>query len=113
MDDIPGRAGGLEEGGEAARTFGFYRFGTARLMPLGTGLPARQQIFLQAVNQLSVLAMRCNDHAQFAGELQGLKHLGIIDAEEVFVREEDLKRRDAIAHDLAKLSLGLLVELTD
>ena len=71
---------------------GFDRFRTAGLMPLGSGLAVLNQLLLQsratssAFSQCAVMIT-----PSFLASVQGLIHLAIIYAEEVFVREKNLE----------------------
>ena len=57
--------------------------------------------------------MSRHDHAQLPRQGHRPVHLGIVDAEEVLVRKEDLEGADAIRYDLAKLAFGLVFKLRD
>src|SRR4051794_4716595 len=105
MDDVPRRAGVLQERGEARCPLSLDGLGPARLVPLGTGAALFNQRLLQARHQFGVLTMRCRDDAQLPGECDGLVHLRIVHAEEILVREEYLERTDSIPYDLAELAL--------
>ena len=91
MDDIAGGSGGLEERGEAVGAFGFYGFGAAGLVPLGSGLAFGDELLLQASDKFRVFAVRGDDDTEFFREGQGLIHLAVVNAEEVLVGEEDLE----------------------
>ena len=82
-------------------------------MPFGACLAVGKKKLLQLTDQLSILAVRGGDYAEFRGQLEGVKHLFVIDAEEVLIGEKDFEGCGSVVNDFAELSLGLAVVARD
>ncbi len=60
-------------------------------MPLGAGFACCEQRLLQPPDELRVLTVGGDDHAELPGKRKRLIHLAIVDAEEVLIGKEDLE----------------------
>src|ERR1700688_4169914 len=100
---VAGGTGIFKKSCKSPCSFGFNRLRTAGLVPLGTRLAFSDQLRLKPRDQLSVLAVRRDDHAELLGQRQCLVHFSVIDAKEIFVREKNFERRSAVGYNFAKL----------
>src|SRR5208282_4747529 len=110
MHNITSGACVFEKCSEPSCAFRLYGFRTTGLMPFWTCFALGEQSLLQTANQLSVLAMRGDDDAQFLCQGERQIHLAIVDAEEVFVSKKNFEGSGSVAHNLAQLGLSVLIE---
>src|ERR1700738_376640 len=103
MNDVASGARIFEKSRKPSGAFGFHGLGSAGLVPLRGDLTFRDELRLKARDQLSIFAVRGDDHAELLGKSQGLIHLPVIDAKEILVCQENFKRRGAISDTFAKL----------
>src|SRR5580698_4278294 len=68
VNDVAGGSSVLKESGEAAGAFGFDGFGPRGFVPFRSGLALRDQMRLQASDELSILAMSSGDYAELLRE---------------------------------------------
>src|ERR1035437_7820723 len=85
--------------------FGFDDRWPACVMPLRPGLAFRQQLSLQLLNQVRVLAMGRSDDPELPVQPQRSIKLMVIEAERTFVGQVDLEAADAAFDDLDQLFL--------
>src|ERR1700693_1733940 len=90
---VAGCSGIFKKSCKPVGAFSFDGLRSAGLVPLRAGLALGDKLRLKPRNQLSVFAVRSDDHAQLLRERQRLIHYAIIDAKEIFVRQENLERR--------------------
>jgi hypothetical protein len=110
MNDVARGSGVFKEGREASCTFRLNGFRPTRLVPLGTCFAFGEQRLLQTADQLRILAMSCDDHAQFLRQGKRLIHFAIVYPKKVFVGKEDFEGSRPVTHDLAQLGLRVLIE---
>jgi len=113
MNDVAGGTRVFEESGETAGPFGLDGFWAARLVPFGAGFAFGEELLLQAHDQFRVFAVRGDDDTEFLGKSQGLKHLGVVNTEEILVSEEDFEGSSTVGDDLAELRFGFAAEFGD
>ena len=113
MNDVPGGTGIFKKSCKPASAFGFDGLRTAGLVPLRPGLAFGDELRLKPRDQLSVFAVRSNDHAELLRERQCLIHFAVIDAKEIFVRQENFERRSAVRHNFAKLRFRFFAKFRD
>lgn len=104
VDDVDVCVVDLCESGEVVSSFGFDAGRAAVIMPLRADLALGDQFFLEFCNDHFVFAVSGGDHSQRLGEFEGVVEFFVIDAKGPFVGQKDLKRRDAVADDLAQLA---------
>src|ERR1017187_7880822 len=85
----------------------------APIMPLGPGLAFAEEFLLHFHNDISILAMGRDDHAEFFREAHRVIQLFVGEVERALVGEENLEAADALLDDLGKLVFAFLVETRD
>src|ERR1700676_1612305 len=91
MNDVARGAGIFKKSCEPPSALGFNGLRPAGLVPLRPSLTFRDELRLKPRDQLSIFAVRRDDHAELFGERKCLIHFAVIDAKEIFVREKNFE----------------------